>query len=45
MKNLSENLIDILFKKMNEEDDAATENLKIVLAPELIIRRSSLKNS
>jgi LacI family transcriptional regulator len=45
MKNLSENMIDILFKKMNEEDDAATENLKIVLAPELIIRRSSLKNS
>lgn len=45
MKNLSENLIDILFKKMNEEDDAKTENLKIVLAPELIIRRSSLKNS
>lgn len=45
MKNLSENLIDILFKKMNEEEDATTENLKVVLAPELIIRRSSLKNS
>ena len=44
MKDLSENLIDILFKKMNEEETNNDKFFRIVLDPELIIRQSSLKN-
>lgn len=42
MKNLSENLIDVLFKRMSEGEYVGGSFQK-VLCPELIIRKSSLK--
>ena len=42
MKNLSNSLIDVLFKEMNEVDPDRN-SVKIILEPQLIIRESSLK--
>lgn len=44
MKELSENLIDVLFKRMSE-GDYLTQCVHKVLEPELIIRKSSLKKT
>jgi len=44
MKELSENLIDVLFKRMSE-GDYATQCVHKILEPELIIRKSSLKKT
>ncbi|MDB5128685.1 LacI family DNA-binding transcriptional regulator [Mucilaginibacter sp.] len=43
MKNLSESLIDVLFKRMGEGGNNSGESIQKVLQPELIIRKSSLK--
>lgn len=43
MKNLSENLIDVLFTNMNNESQPLPSVARIVLNPELIIRASSLR--
>lgn len=44
MKNLSDNLIDVLFKQMTE-NEPGRKIIKKVLEPQLIIRESSLKKS
>ncbi|MBD1391663.1 LacI family DNA-binding transcriptional regulator [Mucilaginibacter glaciei] len=43
MKNLSENLIDVLFKRMSGGEDTGSSVHK-VLPPELIVRKSSVKS-
>ncbi|MBE9583375.1 substrate-binding domain-containing protein [Mucilaginibacter sp. JRF] len=45
MKALSEKLISVLFKRMNDEDRKRTQNFREILKPELIIRESSIKIS
>jgi LacI family transcriptional regulator len=43
MKALSENLIDVLFKRMGDGAAYAGQSIQKMLEPELIIRKSSLK--
>ncbi|WP_374951039.1 LacI family DNA-binding transcriptional regulator [Mucilaginibacter sp.] len=43
MKNLSENLIDVLFKRMSG-GELSNSKVQKVLSPELIVRKSSLKS-
>ncbi|MCC8408200.1 substrate-binding domain-containing protein [Mucilaginibacter sp. UR6-1] len=43
MKALSEKLISVLFKRMNDEDRKRTKHFREILKPELIIRESSKK--